>query len=325
MLELALIGAGSMGANHGRVAMGLRDAVVTWIIDPDETRGKRLAEAVGARFGRYPEMAAGVDAAIIAAPTHTHRQLATDFLEAGCHVLVEKPIAPNIEEAEQMIAAAERCQRLMMVGHIERFNPAVLELHRLIDQPVHVTAERVSPYTARIEEGVTSDLMIHDLDLISFIAGNPIRDVSAIRQDVHGEDDLAMALMTFESGMTASALASRIGQDKVRRITITQADEVVRLDLIRQAITIHRVGQIEPTEDGGGYRQSGLVEVPFLRHRGEPLLLELGHFIDSIIQGRQPRVTGQDGLRAIRLVEMVKRAANSPAHWASGEPVVSRW
>ncbi len=310
MLELALIGAGSMGANHGRVAMGLRDARVSVVVDPDEVRGSAVAEAVGARYLRDLDFALSqIDAAIVAAPTHLHYPLTMKLLGAGIHVLVEKPISTTADQARGMIDRATEADRILMVGHIERFNPVVLELERLITDPIHVSAERISPYTPRIPDGVILDLMIHDLDLVATIAQSPVRRLASFSRDVHGPDDLASVLMQFESGMTAALTASRIGQDKVREMTITQRDDFLRLDLIRQAITVHRLGRIDDSPGEAGYRQSGMIEMPFLRHRGEPLLLELGHFIDCIQDGTSPRVTGEDGLRAIEMVEMVKTAA----------------
>lgn len=312
MLELGLVGAGSMGANHGRVAMGLRDARLTAIADVDPDRGETLAQTVGASYCRDPaDLVGKVDAVIIAAPTATHADLSCAFLDAGVHVLVEKPIASTAPEAETMISAARRSGRILMVGHVERFNPAVLELSRLVTDPVHVTTERISPFTPRIEEGVTLDLMIHDLDIVSSIAASELRSASAVSRDLHGSDDLSVALLEFESGLTASVLASRLGQDKVRTITITEPDRVIRADLIRQSVTIHRLGEVDQAEGGAGYLQRGIVEIPFLRSRGEPLLLQLGHFIDCILNEEGPLVDGDAGLRAITLVEQVRAAARA--------------
>lgn len=312
MLELGLIGAGAMGANHARLALGLRDAHMTVIVDPDESKGRNLAEQVGARYAsHYESVVDEIDAAIVAIPTPLHANVVCALLDAGLHVLVEKPIASSADEGREMMDAATGADRILMVGHTERFNPAVLELDYLVKDPVHVDAQRISPFTPRIPDGVTLDLMIHDLDLLASIATSPIKDVAAMTQSIHGEDDLTVALLSFESGLTASVTASRLGQDKVRQLSITQRDDVIRVDLIRQSITIHRVGRIEPG-DGPGFRQSGIVEVPFLSHRGEPLLLELGHFVDCVLNGVAPRVTAQDGIRAVELVDRVQSAARTP-------------
>jgi len=309
MLDIGLIGAGVMGANHARLAMGLRDARLTVIVEPDVLKGRAIAEQVGTQHvTHYEEILEQVDAAIVAVPTHLHESVVCDLLESGIHVLVEKPIASTVEEGRRMVEAAKRADRVLMVGHTERFNPAVLELEHLVTDPVHVDAQRISPFTSRIADGVTLDLMIHDLDLLASIDPSAVRDVAALTQSIHGKDDLTVAILGFESGLTASVTASRLGQDKVRQLTITQRDEVIRVDLVRQSITIHRVGRIEPG-DGPGYRQSGIVEVPYLSHRGEPLLLELGHFVDCVLNDSDPLVGGEDGIRAVELVDSVQAAA----------------
>lgn len=316
MLELGLIGAGAMGANHARLAMGLRDARLKVVVDPDEARGKIIAEQAGANHAAdYRQVTDEIDAAIVAVPTPLHEAIVCDLLNAGLHVLVEKPIASSPEEGRRMMEVAQAANRILMVGHTERFNPAVLELDNLVSDPVHVEAQRISPFTDRIADGVTLDLMIHDLDLLASIDKSAVRNVSAMTQDVRSKDDLTVALLGFESGLTASVMASRIGQDKVRQLTITQREDVIRVDLIRQSVTLHRVGRIEPAA-GPGYRQSGIVEVPFLSHRGEPLLLELGHFVDSVLNGTVPLVGGEDGIRAVELVEAVRAAARM----SNGQP-----
>lgn len=321
MLELAVIGAGSMGANHARVAMGLRDAHLLSVVDPDESRGASVAANAGAEYHRNLESVIHrIDAAIVATPTNLHHQVTMQLLDAGLNVLVEKPISTTPDEAVEMIGRAATVGKVLMVGHVERFNPVVLELDRLVTEPIHVAAQRISPYTPRILDGVTLDLMIHDLDLIASIADSPVRRIASFSQDVFGADDLTVAMLEFENGMTASVTASRLGQDKVREFTITQRDEYLRLDLIRQSVAVHRMGRIDQTAGDGGFSQSGIVEIPFLEHRGEPLLLELGHFVDCIREGRMPRVTGEDGLRAIELVEMVKTAARSEMVLGGGRP-----
>jgi predicted dehydrogenase len=310
VLEIGIIGAGVMGANHARLAMGLRDARLTVVVDPDESKGQVVAEQVGARHvRRYSEAIDEFDAAIVAVPTPLHEAIVCDLLKSGIHVLVEKPIAASAEEGRRMVEVAAEANRVLMVGHTERFNPAILELDNLVTDPVHVEAQRVSPFTDRIADGVTLDLMIHDLDLLASIDKTDVRKVAAITQNIHGKDDLTVALLGFESGLTASVTASRLGQDKVRQVTITQREDVIRVDLIRQSVTVHRVGRIEPGV-GPGFRQSGIVEVPFLSHRGEPLLLELGHFVDCVLKGTDPLVSGEDGIRAVELVDAVQTAAH---------------
>src|SRR5437899_11160505 len=166
VIRLAVRGAGSMGSNHVRIAGQLRDVTVTHVIDPDRERGELLARSVGATYEPAMDGAVGKgDAAVVAAPTAVHADVSLPLLEAGVPVLVEKPIADSAATARKMIDAAERAGACLMVGHIERFNPAVLELENLVEAPIHLDFTRMSPFSDRVTDSVITDLMIHDLDL----------------------------------------------------------------------------------------------------------------------------------------------------------------
>jgi predicted dehydrogenase len=314
MIELGLIGAGAMGMNHARVALALRDARLSVVVDPDEKRGRPVAERAGARYSSDLQKVLGmIDAAIVAVPTGSHFEIVMELLEAGIHVLVEKPIASSPDQGRKLVSAAEAASRVLMVGHVERFNPAVLQLDDIVSEPIHLAAQRISPFAPHIDDGVTLDLMIHDLDLVASLVRSPVSRVQAVTRDVHGPDDLTVALLEFANGTTADLTASRLGQEKIRDLSITQRDNFVKVDLIRQSVSIHRVGRIESGDSGAIYRQSGIVEVPFLRYRGEPLLLELEHFTSCVVAGTTPRVTGEDGVAALELVAQVRHAAHLKA------------
>jgi len=316
MLRLGIVGAGIMGANHARLAQGLRDAEVTTVVDPDAERAAKLAVAVGAEA--VPDLSAAlerIDAAVVAAPSELHRPIALELIEAGIPTLVEKPLATTVADAEAVVEAAARRGTTLMVGHVERFNPAVLELDHLLGEVHHVAAARISPYSPRIGESVIADLMIHDLDVVRSIARCGVVDVQCLAMRVRSDAaDLASALVRFENGMTANLTASRIGQQKIRELRITQADRFITVDLMRQDVTINRVEHSEfLSAEGARYRQSGVVEIPFLEHRGEPLFLELQEFVRAVCTGTEPRVTGADGVEALRLVERVEAAARASA------------
>jgi predicted dehydrogenase len=312
MRKLAIVGAGIMGSNHARVASQLNDVLVSHVIDPDRSRGEALAQSVGACFETNVEALLGeIDAAVVAVPTPLHLSVGLKLMEAGIHVLMEKPIADGVEAAKQLVAAANRAEVCLMVGHIERFNPAIFELQSIVTSPIHVEAVRVSAFTDRVLDGVIRDLMIHDLDLTMAIMGSEPITVSAVAQRVRSDsEDLASALLSFPSGGTAALTASRVGQQKIRRVHVTQPESYVQADLVRQDVTIHRVQHAEfLTTEGRRYSQAGVVEIPYLRHRGEPLGLELAHFVDCIRGDARPRVSGEDGLRALRLAERVRQSA----------------
>jgi predicted dehydrogenase len=303
-LRLGVIGSGIMGTNHARVAAGMPEIDLVAVYDADSERSRNLAAAFGATAAAdVADLARQVDAAVVATPTEFHAPIAHELLAAGVDVLVEKPIAPDVETAQRLVDAAEAGGRVLMVGHVERFNPAVLELDSLIDGVIHVDARRISSYSPRIRDDVVIDLMIHDLDLVTMIAGGgPAEVMSVQRAPRSASADIASALIAFESGMTASLTASRVGQNKIRQIDLTQAENYVVLDLLRQDVTVQRVEQSEFSDDHGRrYRQFGVVEVPFLEHRGEPLALELRHFAQCVRERTTPRVTGADGIRALEL------------------------
>lgn len=310
-VRLAVVGSGIMGSNHARVAAGLTGVELTAVFDPDRERSEKLAAAFGATAASsVGELAGLVDAAVVATPTEFHAAIAHELLAAGVDVLVEKPIAPDVETAQRLSDAADDLGRVLMVGHVERFNPAILELDSLLDGVVHVDARRISAYSPRIRDDVVIDLMIHDLDLVSMIAGGAAAEVMSVVRAPRSESaDIASALIAFESGVTASLTASRVGQNKIRTIDVTQADNYLVLDLLRQDVTVQRVQQSEYLSDHGRrYRQVGVVEVPFLEHRGEPLALELSHFAECVRTRSRPRVTGQDGIRALELALRVAAA-----------------
>jgi predicted dehydrogenase len=310
-VRLGVIGSGVMGTNHTRVAAGLGAVELVSVHDADASRAQQLAAAYGARA--EPDVAAlarSVDAAVVATPTEYHVPIAMQLLEAGVDVLVEKPIAPDVESARRLVDTAERLGRVLAVGHVERFNPAVLELDSLLEDVVHVEARRISSYSPRIKDDVVIDLMIHDLDLVAMIAGSDVAEVHALtRAPRSSSADIATALLAFDNGVTAALTASRVGQNKIRRIDVTQAENYVVLDLLRQDVTVERVESAEYSDDHGRrYRQRGVVEVPFLEHRGEPLALELTHFAECVRTRSQPRVTGAAGVRALEIALRVSAA-----------------
>ena len=315
LIDLAIVGAGSMGANHARVGMGLRDARISAVVDPDAERGGKLATTVGAAY--YPDVAqlpATVDAAVVAVPTDLHVPVATELLAMGKHVLVEKPIARTTADARFLIGAARDAERMLMVGHVERFNPAVVELASIVSEPIHVEARRVSAFVGRIREGVVLDLMTHDLDIVTALMNRPVVEVQASVSTLRsGMEDLGVALLRFEGGASATLTASRIGQDKIRRIEVTEPEAYYVADLLRQDLTIHRQTHPLYTEESRGYRQQSLIEIPYITTRGEPLFNELDHFVRCIIEGTEPLVSGESATATLELVHRVLAAAGADA------------
>jgi predicted dehydrogenase len=302
-----------MGTNHARIARQLRGARLVGVVDHDLERAQAAARPTGAAaFTAIEDVLGDIDVAIVAVPTKHHVEAAEQLARAGVHILIEKPLAATAVEAEQIIETCAAAGVSLAVGHVERFNAAVAELPSLLDRPIHVEASRINPFSARIADGVIFDLMIHDLDIVLWLAGPdavPV-EVSGVARAVRGvTEDLASATVAFSTGLTATFNTSRLGQQKVRTVEITQAESVVNADLVRQDVTIHRMTHHEYlSEEGTRYRQSSVVEIPFIEQRGEPLLRELQQFVDCVACGSAPMVSGTDGLKAIELAERVAAA-----------------
>lgn len=302
MVRLGIVGAGIMGSNHARVARSIPQAEVCVVVDPDAEKGQRLADHISAAYQPRLEALPGqVDAAIIATPTETHGEIAVTLMESGVDVLIEKPIAVTVEEAKELVAVAQRHERILMIGHVERFNPAVMELRRHVDDLIHIDVRRIGPFTSRIKTDVVLDLMIHDVDLVNALADSELMTISSLTRRVStGTEDMATSVLTYANGVSATLTASRISHTKQRQVELTQRDNVIVADLLRQQVTIHRLEHAEFVDDQcARYRQSGVIEIPYLEHQGEPLLLELRHFIDCVMKRTPPTVGGQEGLSAL--------------------------
>jgi predicted dehydrogenase len=310
--NLAIVGAGIMGANHGRIARSIRELNVTAVCDPDPARAAALAGPLGASYtSDLDEALAGADAVILATPSETHGELGERILKSGRDLLVEKPVATSVADARRLIEAAEANDRVLMVGHVERFNPAVSELIAMVDDPISLEITRVGPFSNRALADVVLDLMIHDVDLARAIVKSDVVEHSTMSRVVRsGEADLTCALLRFDNGVIANVTASRVSQNKIRRITLTQRENSIVADLLRQQIEVHRIEHSEYLSEGGvRYRQSGLVEIPFLAQHGEPLMHELRHFVECVERRTRPRVTGEDGLAALEVCLALRDAA----------------
>ena len=316
MKKIALVGLGMMGSNHLRTLLAEPEVEVCGVVEPDAERLETAIRSGLAGFTTVEDLlgsdvyARGIDGVVIATPTKYHHAASMLCIGAGIGVLVEKPIAATPDEARQMIGLAKRKNVVLMPGHVERFNPVIRELFRHATRPLHIDARRIGAYSPRVVDGVVIDLMIHDLDIVRALAGGDFLKATAVTRSDKSKlsEDHAVALITFNNGVTASVTASRLGQQKVRDYVVTLSDSVVSADLIRQDLSICRVQRTEyVSEVGVSYRQSTAVEVPFIEQRGEPLVAELRNFLGAL-DGATPSVTADDGLAALELVGEVLRA-----------------
>lgn len=313
-LRAAVVGAGNMGRNHVRILSGMTEVELVAVVDPDVS----LAESISGGALAVPsvEHLPPVDLAVIATPTDRHLAVALELIDRGVNVLVEKPLASDPASAEKIVAAAANAGVILGVGHVERFNPAVTALASVSTDPLLVQFDRLSPFTPRVEESVVFDLMVHDLDLACLVAGSAPQRVQASGVTVFsGTLDAVGALLSFPGGCVASLHASRITQDKVRRITVSERDRFVVADCVRQDIQIKKDAVSEYLYDGvSTYRQASVTEIPYLDRRAEPLVEELLAYVEAVREQRPFSVTGEIGLQAVSLADEVERQANAAPH-----------
>ncbi|MBE9223188.1 Gfo/Idh/MocA family oxidoreductase [Cyanobacterium stanieri LEGE 03274] len=321
-LKIGVIGVGNMGQHHTRVLSLLKDVELVGIADVNVERGLDIASKYRARFfDNYLEMLPHVDAVCIAAPTRLHHQVGLDCFKAGVHVLMEKPIAASIEEAESLVNAAAEANCILQVGHIERFNPAFQELSKILktENLLALEAHRMSPYSDRANDvSVVLDLMIHDLDLFLELAGAPVTKLSATGSRAAESQylDYVTATLNFANGIVATVTASKVTHRKIRRITAHCRNSLTEADFLNNEILIHRQTTANYTTDYGQilYRQDGLIEKVYTSNI-EPLHAELEHFASCVRGGNQPSVGGEQALKALRLASYIEQLALDGKVW----------
>jgi len=311
VVHIGIIGVGVMGERHCRVCANLPHVELVGVADPNEERGRQVAESYEtAYFPDYRALLPQLDAVTIAASTPTHYTLAAECLERGLHVLVEKPIAETVQQAQELVRMADERGLVLQVGHIERFNPAFTELKHVTEgmKLVGITMRRLSPFdTSNTDVDVIRDLMIHDLDLAVNLVGLDIEGINAWGRSIStGTIDHAVASLSFGNGPIATLFASRVTEQKVRAIEVIAKGAYVEADLLNKSVLVHRrtFPQYLDNHDVTKYRQESVIErihVPM----SEPLMLELRHFVDCVRENRPSQVSGRDGLRALQLAEAV--------------------
>lgn len=309
-IRCGVAGVGSLGQHHARIYAALPNVEFVGIF---ETNDERAAEICGrhgcARFATLEELGAACDAVSVVVPTDLHEKVALPLLEAGCHLMIEKPICASLEEAERVLAAAQAKDRIVQVGHIEHFNPVMGFLEKEVVAPKFITAERLAPFTPRgTEVGVVLDLMIHDIGIILQLVQSPVKKIESVGVSlVSKTEDIANARIEFENGCVANLSTSRMSLKKVREIRVFQESGYFSFDFMRQSGHLVRTtgllnyagqlraGAVDPTD----LSALPLEEVPI--EKGEPLALELAHFTQSVAHAQQPKVGGALGRQALEV------------------------
>jgi predicted dehydrogenase len=293
--RLAVIGAGQFGKNHCRVIRESERAELVAVVDIDPERAGEAAGAFGAQpFTDCREIVGRVDGAILATPTSVHREIGCALLEAGIDVLVEKPIAPDLSAAASLVAAAERFGRILQVGHLERFNPAVLELERRATLPLFFEIHRMNLYSPRsLDVDVVLDLMIHDVDIVLSLTRAEPTEIRAAGISIRSSKvDIANVRLQFPNGCVANLTASRISTERVRKLRLFQPHQYLSLDYDRQALAVFSVTAPPGGEEQIGFEQAAVQKM-------EPLKLQLEAFLDSVETRRIPKCSGPAARRSL--------------------------
>ena len=323
-VKVGVIGIGNMGWHHARVLSLLRDADLIGVADPDPERGHLATEQFGCRwFADYREMLSEVEAVCIAVPTLLHHPVGLACLQAGLHVLIEKPIAASQDEATALINAAHQAHCLLQVGHIERFNPAFRELIKVVanEEVVVLEGRRHSPHSDRANDvSVVLDLMIHDIDLVLELAQAPVvRLAAAGGRSAEGPIDYVNATLGFENGVVASLTASKMSHRKIRSLSAHCRSSLVETDFLNHTLHIHRRAHQWVSADHGEllYRNDGFIEEVSTTSI-EPLYAELEHFLQCVRGRETPAVDGLQASRALKLADLIEQAVEHPD---SGHPL----
>ncbi len=305
-LRAGVIGVGYLGRFHAQKYAMLENVDLVGVADVSRKRAEEVAAEVGtAAFTDYRELLAQVDLVSIVVPTQYHFPVAKECLEAGCHVLLEKPVTQTVAEADELIRMAAERGLVFQVGHLERFNPAIMALKGVLKNPLFIESHRLAPFKTRgTDVNVVLDLMIHDIDIILNMVPSTVKVVNSVGVPVlSNEVDIANARLQFENGCVANVTASRASREAMRKIRIFQSDAYISIDYQERKISIFRKG-------GEGFPIPGLPNVTMEEksfEQGDALLVEVQAFIDAVRTGSVPPVTGEDGKRALELALQINK------------------
>ncbi len=320
-LRCGVAGVGSLGQHHARIYASMPNVEFAGFYETSDARAAEIAAKFGCRrFATLDELGDVCQAVSVVVPTDKHAEVALPLLARGCHLLIEKPICATLEEAEQVLAAAQAAGRLVQVGHIEHFNPVMSFLEKEVSRPGYITTERLAPYQMRgTEVGVVLDLMIHDIGVVLALVKSPIRKIDSVGMNVLSKtEDIANARIEFESGCVANLSASRLSLKKNREIRVFQDNAYLSLDFMNQKGHLVKksdliayglklkIGLAKP----GDVSSIPVNEIPI--EKGEPLAIELAHFVNSVTHAQQPKVgaaLGKSALEvAMTITEQIRRA-----------------
>ncbi|TXF10389.1 Gfo/Idh/MocA family protein [Pelomicrobium methylotrophicum] len=312
-LRAAVIGVGYLGRLHAQKYAALANVNLVAVADADPMRAQQVAAELGTRpVTDFRQLLGAIDLASIVVPTERHFEVAWACLEAGVHVLVEKPVTETLEQAQALVALADRHRLTLQVGHLERFNPAFLAAREMIREPMFIESHRLAPFKPRgTDVAVTLDLMIHDIDLILDLVASPVVEVRASGTPVLTDEiDIGNARIEFENGCVANVTASRVSDKAMRKLRVFQPDAYITVDTLEHRLTLVR--RHEGIAAAGAGRPMGKEERRF--EKPDPLAAEIRDFVACVREGRRPAVSGAEGKRALEVALAITRAMGQRRH-----------
>ncbi|GHT49791.1 UDP-N-acetylglucosamine 3-dehydrogenase [Endomicrobiia bacterium] len=299
-IRTTVIGVGSLGQHHARILGQHSNSKLEYVVDTDEKRVVKIAKANKTNYlTDYNELIEKVDAAVISVPTTYHYEVAKHLLQNGIHCLVEKPFTLNVREAEELIEIAKDRNLVLQVGHVERFNPAVIAAAPFINSPKFVEVNRLGPYDSRTSHiGVVLDLMIHDLDILFYLVKDKVVSVEAHGAKIlSSTEDIAKVRLKYANGCVADVSASRVTLGKYRKIRIFQSDSYVSIDYAGKSLKVY-------TKKKRKEKMTSLLDIDIKKPKlpsNEPLFYELDNFLTNVMEGKKPLVSGEQGRDAVEL------------------------
>ena len=298
-LRVGVFGTGYLGRLHARILTEMPEANVVGFVEPKDDVAHEVSSSLGIkRFADVASLAKEIDAAVVATPTTMHCEVGSTLIEAGCDVMIEKPIADSIDDAQRLIDLAKKHQRIVQVGHVERYNPAITAVAPLLRDIRYVVAERLGVFVGRsLDIDVLLDLMIHDLNLVLSLLGQDVVEVRAVGVPVLTDKvDITNVRLELANGAVANLTASRVSQERVRKVRFFSSESYISVDTKEQEVKGYRLNgrAIEPID----------IDI----EKKEPLRAELESFLACAAQRTRPLVAGEDGLAAVKLAKRVATA-----------------
>ncbi|MDR1926972.1 MAG: Gfo/Idh/MocA family oxidoreductase [Endomicrobium sp.] len=308
-IRTAVIGVGSLGQYHARILARHSNSKLEFVVDTDKKRAEKIAEVNKTNYlTDFNELIGKVDAVVISVPTHYHYKIAKPLLQSGIHCLVEKPFTLSVKEAQILIEIAKVGNLVLQVGHVERFNPAVIAAAPFVNGPKFIEVSRLGPYDPRINHvGVVLDLMIHDLDILFFLVRDKVVSFEAHGAKILSDtEDIAKVRLKYANGCIADVSASRVSMEKYRKIRIFQPDSYISIDYAGKNLKVY-------AKKNGKEKITSLLDIDIKKPKlpsNEPLFYELDNYLTNVIEGKKPIVSGEQGRDAVELaINILKNMA----------------